>query len=77
MTKTNIKKEIKKWVVEYDEETDILYISRPIIPADAMLFGINNGYACYITKKNKIVGIMIEYFTTETLDMKKKLNPKD
>ena len=71
-----MKQEVKKWVVEYDEELDTLYISRPIIPKDATLYGINDGYDCYITKEGKVVGVIIEYFKTETLNMMKKLKQK-
>jgi len=60
-----MKKEVKKWTVDYHKDTDTLFVSRDPVPKDARLFYANDGYACYKTKKGKIVGIMIEYFTME------------
>ena len=61
-----MEKEIKKWTTDYHKDTDTLFVSRYPIPKDARLLQINDGYACYVTKKGKIVGIMIEYFTMES-----------
>jgi len=61
-----MKNEIKKWKVKYYEDTDTLFVSREKIPKDAELYMINPGYSCCVTKKGKVVGIMIEYFKTET-----------
>ena len=61
-----MKKELKKWIIDYHEDTDTLFVSRHPIPRDARLLRINDGYDCYVTKRGKIVGIMIEYFTMES-----------
>lgn len=70
---TRLEKEMKKWVVNYDEDEDTLYIGRPKMPRDSVLYQINDGYACHLTLRGKIVGISIEYFRWETLKIKKKM----
>ena len=57
-------KEIKKWVIDYQEDEDTLFVSRSRIPKDALLYGMNDGYDCYVSK-GKVVGIVIEYFKTD------------
>ena len=59
-------KEPLKWKTSYDSISDILYITREKLPKGAVLCNINDGYSVYITKKKKIVGIAIEYFSSET-----------
>jgi len=61
-----MKKELKKWTIDYHKDTDTLFVSRNPIPMGARLLQVNDGYACYVTKKGEIVGIMIEYFTMES-----------
>ena len=71
-----MKKEIDKWEIEYEKDTDTLFVSRKVIPKDARLIMINNGYSVYVNKKKEIVGIIIEYFTTEAKEMLKNLKTK-
>lgn len=59
-----MKKEIKKWKIEYNPELDEFFCGRLPQPKDARMFAIETGFYYYINKKGEITGVCIEYFKT-------------
>jgi uncharacterized protein YuzE len=62
----------KNLKIQYDKDTDTLFITPKSIPDDAILFKVNDGYSVYVNKNKEIVGIVIEYLETETKEVLKR-----
>jgi hypothetical protein len=52
------------WVTRYDADSDALYLTEPILSKSARIKYVNDELAFYLTPKNKVEGIFIEYFTS-------------
>jgi hypothetical protein len=50
-----------QWVVEYDNELDSFYWTKPSISKDAQLTRFSDEFALYVTPKGNIEGLFIEY----------------
>jgi len=64
--------ETDKWKVLYDKELDNLYYVPPKLPHNTWLFDLNNEIALYVTPKNDVVGIFIEYFSSNFTEHQKE-----
>lgn len=59
-------KSIEGWTTEYDAELDTLYFCKFPLPDDARLYTVEG--VSYYVSKNRVVGMMIEYFFTQAFE---------
>ena len=52
------------WVFHYDKDSDSLAIRKPTLSEDARKKYIDDEFAFYLTPKNDIQGLFLEYFTS-------------
>ncbi|HSV94852.1 MAG TPA: hypothetical protein VLH94_02695 [Spirochaetia bacterium] len=74
----------ENWVSRYDPESDSLSYSVKELPKSSRLKYFNDEFALYVTNRNKINGIFIEYFMSNFLnhtkgfkDVKDEISKKD
>jgi hypothetical protein len=67
-------KKFNRWAINYDNETDSLSFSEENLPMDTKIYYLDHELAVYLTSKNNIKGLFIEYFTKNFLSHNKPLN---
>lgn len=70
----------KRWISDYDADDDSMAIRAPKLSADAKKEHVTEEFAFYITPKNEVEGVFIEYFLSNFVahhkdfdDVKKEL----
>jgi hypothetical protein len=70
----------KRWISDYDADDDSMAIRAPKLSADARKEHVTEEFAFYITSKNEVEGVFIEYFLSNFVahhkdfgDVKKEL----
>lgn len=62
----------QKWDFIYDSEVDNFYLVPNSVPRDAQLFSLNDEVSLYLNKDKEVVGLMIEYFSSNFTEHKKE-----